>query len=95
MNKRISLLTALSVAAVLYAPFHYSWRWEGNDQLFRDDRISKDDWVADQILIPIEAWGLGAAGVIGAGVVIWSFIRKKGQVPLYHGHTNGTGCQAT
>jgi hypothetical protein len=77
MSIRLFVLAVLSIAAVLYAPIHYTWRWKRNDQLFRDRRIVKDDWAADQIFIPVEAWGLRAAGVCGAGFVVWTIVKRR------------------
>jgi len=62
-------LAVVGIAAVIYSPFHYSWRWRQNEEQYQHGRIIKDDWVGGQVFIPIESWGLGA---LGAGAALFA-----------------------
>ena len=74
---RLLALAALCVVAVIYAPFHYSWRWKQNEDQYQQGRIIKDDWVGGQIFIPIESWGLGVLGGTGALFAVWEKTRRR------------------
>jgi hypothetical protein len=70
-------LAVVGIAAVIYSPFHYSWRWRQNEEQYQHGRIIKDDWVGGQVFIPIESWGLGALGAGAALFAGWQVIRRE------------------
>jgi hypothetical protein len=74
---RLLAIATLCVSAIIYAPLHYSWRWRQNEEQYQQGRIIKDDWVGGQILIPIEAWGLGILGGAGALFALWRITQRR------------------
>jgi hypothetical protein len=75
MNTRILrqlLIATLCLLAIIYAPFHYSWRWNQNEAQYQQGQIIKDDWVGGQVFIPVESWGIGILGLTG---LLWAFWR--------------------
>lgn len=80
MNTRILrqlLFAALCLLAIIYAPFHYSWRWDQNEAQYQQGQIIKDNWVGGQVFIPLESWALGTLGVAGLFWALWRISRLR------------------
>ena len=74
---RLIALAGLSLLAIIYAPFHYSWRWQQNDEQYQQGQIIKDDWVGGQVFIPVESWGIGILGLTGLLWALWRISRLR------------------